>query len=142
MVGRHAPPIVAQIGLPVVAPGYLANDADLLLAYRAANVTLIPSLAELRAYVALDSLCCRTPVVAFAVGGLAEIITQGGGGLLAPPYDVAQLVQHMQRLLADPGEAARMGAAGHDWVAAAHDPAATLAAHERIYDQVLATATR
>jgi glycosyltransferase involved in cell wall biosynthesis len=54
------------------------------------------------------------PVLAFAVGGIPEIVAEGASGLLvsgAPP-DVAGLASGMLRYLRDPDARRRHGAAG------------------------------
>jgi glycosyltransferase involved in cell wall biosynthesis len=52
------------------------------------------------------------PVVATAVGDLAELIEDGRSGLLAPPASPGALAEALGRLLADPDLASRLGEAG------------------------------
>jgi glycosyltransferase involved in cell wall biosynthesis len=56
------------------------------------------------------------PVVASAVGGLAEAIVDGESGLLVPSGDVERLRSAMRWLLDDADLRARLGAAGRDRV--------------------------
>ena len=49
---------------------------------RAADVTLVPSLAESFGLVALESAACGTPVVASDVGGLSTLVVPGKTGYL------------------------------------------------------------
>jgi glycosyltransferase involved in cell wall biosynthesis len=98
------------------------GDAVLATAYRAADVTLVPSLAESFSLVAAESMACGTPVVGFAVGGLRELIGTGERGLAARPYSVAELAACLDRLLADPVLGEKLGAAGREWVRAGCDP--------------------
>lgn len=51
------------------------SDADLPVAYRAANLTLVPTLAlEGFGLIAVESLAAGTPVLATPVGGLPEVV--------------------------------------------------------------------
>ena len=52
------------------------------------------------------------PVVASAVGDLAELVADGKSGLLVPPSDPPALAAALARLLADPPLAARLGESG------------------------------
>ena len=52
------------------------------------------------------------PIVATAVGGLAEQIVDGVSGLLVPPRDPTALAAALDRLLADPSFAAVLGTEG------------------------------
>jgi glycosyltransferase involved in cell wall biosynthesis len=57
--------------------------------------------------VALEGIACGCAVVGSAGGGLAEAI--GRCGITFPNGDVASLAKAIRRLLADPGERARLG---------------------------------
>jgi glycosyltransferase involved in cell wall biosynthesis len=61
--------------------GYL-NVHQMKLWYGAANVFILPSLAENFPNTICESLLCGTPVVAFNVGGIPELINESNGKLV------------------------------------------------------------
>ncbi len=71
--------------------GSVENDTLLAAVYRAADVFVMPSLEEAFGQTALESIACGTPVVAFAAGGIPEIVRHGCTGLLAPVGDSRKL---------------------------------------------------
>ena len=84
----------------------------------AATVFVCPSVYEPLGIVNLEAMACGTAVVASAVGGIPEVVVDGETGLLVP-YDAADpagfengLALAIDRLVADPARAERMGAAG------------------------------
>jgi alpha-maltose-1-phosphate synthase len=84
----------------------------------AASVFVCPSVYEPLGIVNLEAMACGTAVVASDVGGIPEVVTDGRTGLLAH-YDERDtrsferdLADAVNKLLADPGLAADMGAAG------------------------------
>lgn len=50
----------------------------------------------------MEAMAAGTPVVGTTVGGIPELLQHGENGLLAPPSDVAALVEALRRLIADP----------------------------------------
>lgn len=88
--------------------------------YRAADVVVVPSRSESFGLVALEAQACRTPVVAADVGGLAHVLREGGGTLVAG-HDPDAYAAAIARYLCDPRAAGAAGAAGrrnalrHGW---------------------------
>jgi glycosyltransferase involved in cell wall biosynthesis len=59
--------------------------------YRAADLTVMPSLLEWFGAVAVESLACGTPIVGTQAGGLVDIVAEFECGLLVPPRDADAL---------------------------------------------------
>jgi glycosyltransferase involved in cell wall biosynthesis len=95
---------------------YASTNDQLACAYRAADVTLIPSLSDNFPFTALESLACQRPACAFRVGGLPEIIGDNQRGMLAEPYRVDQLTDCLGKLLQNDKMRLEMGRAGRQWV--------------------------
>ena len=55
-------------------------------------------------------------VICTKTEGQRDIVTDGVNGILVPAFDVAALRSAIERLLAHPEEAARMGKAGREFV--------------------------
>ena len=72
------------------------DDATLVSVYRAANVSVVPSVAlEGYGLVVLESLATGTPVVASAIGGLSEAVGNFDEGSLVPPGDPNALAERL-----------------------------------------------
>ncbi|MHB1496960.1 MAG: glycosyltransferase [Acidimicrobiales bacterium] len=93
--------------------------------YRAADVCVVPSWSESFGLVALEASACAVPVVASAVGGLADLVDHGRTGYLVAPGDVEGFAHYLKELLEDMALARLMGAAAleasspYTWPAAA-----------------------
>jgi glycosyltransferase involved in cell wall biosynthesis len=90
--------------------------------YAAADVVALASRQEGQPVAVLEALACARGVVATAVGGVPEVVTDGEHGWLVPPRDVAALRGALAEALADRGEADRRGLAGREHVLARHAP--------------------
>jgi glycosyltransferase involved in cell wall biosynthesis len=77
-----------------------------------ATVVLVPSRTEPFGNTAVEAQLAQRPVVASAVQGLTEIVTDGQTGLLVRPGDPVGLADAVERLLDDPALAEGMASAG------------------------------
>lgn len=68
--------------------GNIASEEKLALLYSMSDVFLAPSKEENLANTVLESISCGTPVAAFNIGGMKEMIKQGENGYLARPFDI------------------------------------------------------
>ena len=83
-----------------------------------ADILLLTSRGEGTPLVLMEALARLTPVVASAVGGVPEIVTDGETGLLVPPADAGALADAVARMAADPAAARAMAARGRRHVEA------------------------
>jgi len=79
-----------------------------------AAVVAVPSRREGFGLVAAEAMAYGKPVVASAVGGLLDLVVDGGTGLLVPPGHVPALRAALERLLADAELRRRLGAAARE----------------------------
>jgi glycosyltransferase involved in cell wall biosynthesis len=95
IVYGHSTPadLAAAAPVPVRSVGFLRNEEDLSAAYAAADAMVLPSVADNLPNTVMESLACGTPVVAFATGGIPQLIQHGQTGWLAPVRDVRSLAQ-------------------------------------------------
>ena len=78
-------------------------DAELPLAYRAADLAVVPSLAlEGFGLIAAEALAAGTPVLVTPVGGLPEVVSGLSTALLLPGKDPAAIARGIASALADP----------------------------------------
>ena len=87
-------------GLPahVKQVGYL-TEAELILAYQAADVFICPSVEDSGPIMINQSLMCGTPVVAFDTGVAQDLVITGQTGYRAKPGDAHDLAQGIAYVL-------------------------------------------
>ena len=84
---------------------------EVLELFRAADASVLSSEWENFPHTLVEALAVGTPVVATAVGGVPEIVHDGGNGLLVPPGDPAALTAALRRFLGDAELQRRLSAA-------------------------------
>jgi len=85
--------------------GKVESVGDVL---RGADLFLLPSATESFGLAALEAMACGVPVIASAAGGIPEVVEDGKTGFLAPPGDVATMVDRSLRVLGNPDEHSRL----------------------------------
>jgi glycosyltransferase involved in cell wall biosynthesis len=106
------------IGEEVLMPGRRSDVPDVI---RALDVAILCSRREGSPLAMLEYMAGGVPIVATAVGGVPELITDAVHGLLVKPADPAELADAVQRLLADREFAGRLGAAAQERQRAIYD---------------------
>lgn len=87
--------------LPVDFLGSFSDDLSLRVIYSAADVMVVPSIQEAFGQTASEAHACATPVAAFKIGGLIDIVSQKETGYLADPYDPKSLAYGINWILED-----------------------------------------
>lgn len=73
--------------IPVLQLGYIDSEVKMAEIYNLADVFLLTSTYENLPTVVLESMACGTPVTAFNVGGLEDMVAHKVDGYLASPFD-------------------------------------------------------
>lgn len=76
--------------------GKISNDIELSCVYNSADVFVAPSLQENLANTVMESLACGTPVVAFDIGGMPDMVNHRINGYLAIPYKTDDLAKGIE----------------------------------------------
>lgn len=111
LFGQGAPSTTVDYGYPVIYLGHLHDDVTLSLAYSAADVMLVPSRQEAFGQTASEAHACGTPVVAFNVGGLPDIVEHKVTGYLARPNDAEDMAQGIAWILEETDRLEEIGKA-------------------------------
>lgn len=89
--------------------------------YSAGDVFVFPGIRESLGMVYLEAQSCGLPVVAFADGGVPEVVANGVGGYLVRPFDAREFTNAIAELVTNPLLRRKMGDAGYRYVRQQHD---------------------
>jgi len=88
--------------------GRVVSPAILAILYSAADVFVVPSLAESLGMVGMESIACGTPVVGSDVGGIPDVVRPGSTGWLFPKGDSQRLAEILNEVGTDPRRASTL----------------------------------
>jgi glycosyltransferase involved in cell wall biosynthesis len=114
--------------------GFRRDIADLMVA---ADLVVVPSVAEAFGLVLAEALYLGRPVVATRAGGIPEIIDDGIDGVLVEPGDSAALARAIGSMLNDPERCRLMAGRGRERVAARFSFEGMTRAYESLYQSLL-----
>ena len=120
-----------------VIPGLSNTDPELINAFHASDLFVLPSLHEPFGIVVLEAWSCQKPVIASRVGGLKSVVTDEKTGLFFDPNnkDAAnQLASLIQQLKQDPDKAQALALAGNQVARAQYGWKSIATQLETIYD--------
>ena len=114
--------------------GFLRDVRDIL---SAADMFIMPSRWEGFGLAAAEAMAASLPVIASDIPALRDLLGGGSAGLLVEPTDSVSLAEAMERLADDPPLRAAMGDAGRRRVVEAFPIEANIAAHEKLYSELV-----
>lgn len=110
------PALVEEAGIADVV--YLTEPLphpELAQLLRSSDAVVMPSYSESFGLVALEAMACGTPVLAHAVGGLAELIRHGETGLLLETLDPEDWADAVEYVAKNRSVWSRYSASAADW---------------------------
>lgn len=118
--------------------GYVPRE-DLWEYYNSADIFVLPSLSESFGQVLLEAMSCGLPIVASRVGGIAEVVDSGSGGLLVEPASSTAIVHAVRTLAAAPQRRRAMSKHNLKQVSEKYCWSVIANRYEQLYTQVLST---
>jgi glycosyltransferase involved in cell wall biosynthesis len=116
-------------------PRVTADELPRLYAH--AQGLVVPSREEGLGLVGVEAQLCETPVIAYASGGLTDVVADGESGLLAPPSDHRALADAMDRIAGDAPLARALGARGRVDALERFGPESVARRYRAVYERVV-----
>ena len=130
-------------GVELVQLGSVNSAILQRIFYSALDVFIMPSRAETFGNTALEAMACGTPVIAYAAGGLAEVVVDGVTGLVEREIgSVVGLLRMLEWMWHHPQERAAMGTAGRQHVVDRFPDALMAERYAALYDHLLQSRAR
>jgi glycosyltransferase involved in cell wall biosynthesis len=135
VVGKSKPEWAQSLPCRAHLLGSLSPDR-MIDAYRAADVFVLPSLEDNLPNTVLESMACGTPVAAFRIGGIPEMVQDPDNGALAQAGDGADLARAIAALIHHPNPGVLAGNA-RAWVDAHFHPDLVARRYTRLMQALL-----
>jgi len=137
ILGTSKPEMDFGITLPVHYLGYVEDVTRLVSCYSAADAFVAPSEQDNFPSTVLESLACGTPVIAFNVGGIPDLIDHGRDGYLVKPFDSTDLGDGIRWVLNDPSRSEGLSNRARQKVEEKFTKGIQARKYLRLYEQIL-----
>jgi glycosyltransferase involved in cell wall biosynthesis len=117
--------------------GWLNDVNETATVLAAADLFLMPSLAEAFGMMAIEAMASGTPVIVFGGTALENIVRETGGGVVVSSGDSDALARSIDALMADPQERSRLSESGRASVVANYTIESYIKRHVELYEEVL-----
>ena len=134
--GQHTPQLPPQLDFPLHYTGHLHDDLTLRTVYSAVDAFVIPSRQDNLPNTGLEAHACATPVVAFNIGGLSDIVDDRLTGALAEPFETSSLASEIRWVLESPQRRSALGSAARKRAERLWNPNRVARMYEQLYDIV------
>ena len=131
----------AELGLSETV-SFLGVRSDMPYVYSTFDLLALPSFDEAMPMTLLEAMACGLPVVATAVGSVAELVAHEKTGLLVPPCDAHSLSEAIARLIDSAELRAVMGSAARAEVARRFSSRVTASRYVALYESAVKAETR
>ena len=138
--GAAAPPDPPPPTHPCRWMGRLHDEISMAMLYAACDVFVAPSAEDNLPNTIIEALACGTPCVAFAIGGIPDMVTHQRSGYLARPADAVDLADGIAWVLGDGPRWQQLGHFARQDACTRYAHTEVARRHLALYRQILAHA--
>jgi len=102
-----------------------------------ADLLLLPSQSESFGLTALEAMASEVPVIATRVGGIPEVVEDGGCGFLFEIGDIDRMAEAALKVLEDNAERKRLGARGREIAISNFTTDKIIPQYEQLYERLI-----
>lgn len=124
-------------GLPVHATGRLHDEIAVNAFHAAADMFCAPSREDNLPLTVMEALASGTQVLAFAIGGMPDMVADGQCGALVPPFDIQALANAIADRIGDKDGIARAAAAARTQAESIFSPESVAERYRVLYRTIL-----
>lgn len=135
--GAAQPAQAPDFGFDTYYLGRLHDDISMATVYSAADAVVAPSNQENLSNVVLEALACGTPVVAFDIGGMPDLIDHQVNGYLARANDATDLADGLAWVLQDSSRRDALSTAARNKAEREFDIHSIVRRYRAVYESLL-----
>ena len=137
VVGPRGTQDSPDVGTTIHWLGHVDGDSAIAQAICAADVAVVPSTSDNLPMTACEAQSCGRPVVAFAIGGLPDIVEHQATGYLATPFNTEDLAVGICQAIEDEMNDRHWGTRAAERARLAWAPLVVVSDYLKLYERIL-----
>ncbi len=133
--------VIKKVPYKVNQLGHLKSETEIVSAYNSANVFIVPSLEDNLPNTVMESLSCGTPVVAFDVGGIPDMVENGKNGILTKPKSVEEIAAGILKIISDDDLQRKMSIESREKILKEFDQVSVVRKYKVLYNNLIQNLT-
>lgn len=126
-----------DFGLPTYFAGKISSEQDLAELYSAADIFIAPSKEDNLPNTVVESMACGTPVAAFHIGGMPDMIDDKINGVLIPAFETEPMAEEVASVLSDAGYRERLSVGARKKALEKFDIHTVVKKYYQLYNSIL-----
>lgn len=122
----------------IIDLGWLTDESEIVTAYNATDIFLMPSEGESFGLMAVEAMACAKPTIFFDGTALTETTFSPEYGVCVPRHNTGALSAALKRLLENADERLERGRTGRKLAVENYDERTYLSAHVALYEDIFA----
>jgi glycosyltransferase involved in cell wall biosynthesis len=132
---------LSRIPFKVNQLGQLKTEDEIVAAYNSADVFVAPSLEDNLPNTIMESMACGTPVVAFDIGGIPDMVDNGKNGILTKLKSVEELAGGILKIISDDDLQGKMSIASREKIVNVFSQASVVGKYKVLYNNLIQNLT-
>jgi glycosyltransferase involved in cell wall biosynthesis len=126
-----------DFGLPTYFAGKISLEQDMAELYSAADVFIAPSKEDNLPNTVIESMSCGTPVAAFRIGGMPDMVDDKVNGILVPAFETKTMAKEVISVLGDEAYREKLSIEARKKVLRAFDINVVVEKYSQLYHSLL-----
>jgi glycosyltransferase involved in cell wall biosynthesis len=130
VIGKSEPQLTELLPYRIHYGG-MVQEEEIADWYALSDVMALSSMQDNLPNTVMEALACGVPVVAYAIGGIPEMIRHGFNGMLVPAFDTQEFAKALAKLI--DSDRTAMEVSARAWVMEHYSYSTVVASYQQVY---------
>ncbi|MCX6253813.1 MAG: glycosyltransferase [Bacteroidia bacterium] len=127
---------ISKFHIPIINTNYLFNDEQIVNIYNASDIFILPSTEDNLPNGIMEAMACGTPVIAFNIGGVPDLVNKETG-ILVEPRNITELAESIVTLILNQDMRMKFGDASRKLIETKYNLSTQALSYITLFDDII-----